>query len=838
MRPLELKLRGFKSYFGEGAEFDFRDRRLVGIVGPIGSGKSTILDAIAYALYGRTPTVAANTKSLIHQRASDATVSLRFTVEGQIWEAVRMLRRKGTGQHALYRYAHDGDEEPVEKVLLEGDVNARVAELLGLEFDAFGRSVLLAQGRFAEFLQARPSERDKVLKGVFGHDRIDAMRLAARERAGSAALDIEKLTLRVERLERLRDEIGELRVQLADAEDRVQLMKKIEPDLRKLDDGFAAATKQVGEAEARLADLAELEARFPASVEAARVVGDAVEAGTVRAARAEALEQARARLAAAEQRVAELRDQGEPELLERGAALIAKLEPLQGAVAEAAGRRRRLTARLDKQREEADKAAARVEASTAAAASAEEADAEARRSLRAAAEALHEAQHADMAAALREGLEVGEPCPVCTRTVEAIPPATGGSDLDTAAEAHAAAAKAADEAQEARSRAAEQAAVAVKAREAAATALAGLEDESVAAAKEVARAEQAVAEVEAELERLLGKGDPEELLAARRDVFERASAGATEARETVDRTRTAHDQSIRDQQSAEKALSALRVAIADLTARIGVPVDDSDDSPQGVGARLDALRRAWEEAKKAAAADRQAADRQRKDITVERRELLSAAGVGGDDFSSSLGEFTTRAALLKDEIARREQELKEGGGLASQLESAAAAKATFDRVAADLTDARFVRFLLDEERTRLGALGSEHFLRLSSGRYLFSDDGRFDIVDQTSADAVRKAESLSGGETFLASLALALALAEMVARTGGRLDAFFLDEGFGSLDPEHLDLAMEGIEALVAGDGERLVVVVSHVPEMRYRIDDLIELDRDPATGDTRVVRG
>ena len=74
-----------------------------------------------------------------------------------------------------------------------------------------------------------------------------------------------------------------------------------------------------------------------------------------------------------------------------------------------------------------------------------------------------------------------------------------------------------------------------------------------------------------------------------------------------------------------------------------------------------------------------------------------------------------------------------------------------------------------------------------------------------------------------------------MTRTGGRLDAFFLDEGFGSLDPEHLDLAMEGIEALVGGN--RLVAVVSHVPQLRERVEDLIELSNDPVTGDTVVVR-
>jgi exonuclease SbcC len=112
------------------------------------------------------------------------------------------------------------------------------------------------------------------------------------------------------------------------------------------------------------------------------------------------------------------------------------------------------------------------------------------------------------------------------------------------------------------------------------------------------------------------------------------------------------------------------------------------------------------------------------------------------------------------------------------------------------------------------------------------------MIDLAAADMPRAPSSLSGGETFLASLALALALAEMVAREGGRLDAFFLDEGFGSLDAEHLDLAMDGVERLVASGGDRLVVVVSHVGELRSRFDDLIVLDRDPVTGATRVVSG
>ena len=84
----------------------------------------------------------------------------------------------------------------------------------------------------------------------------------------------------------------------------------------------------------------------------------------------------------------------------------------------------------------------------------------------------------------------------------------------------------------------------------------------------------------------------------------------------------------------------------------------------------------------------------------------------------------------------------------------------------------------------------------------------------------------------------ALAGAEKVSASGGRLDAFFLDEGFGSLDPEHLDLALQGIERLVTESSNRLVTVVSHVPEMRERLEDLIVLDKDPLTGQSVVRQG
>src|SRR5512146_3256574 len=104
MRPRELTLEGFRSY-RDRTTFDFRDRRLVGIVGPIGAGKSSILDAIAFALYGKTPAVESATRSLIHQLCDAAHVELVFQVDGQTWRVQRGLRRKGQSGHKLERLA-------------------------------------------------------------------------------------------------------------------------------------------------------------------------------------------------------------------------------------------------------------------------------------------------------------------------------------------------------------------------------------------------------------------------------------------------------------------------------------------------------------------------------------------------------------------------------------------------------------------------------------------------------------------------------------------------------------------------------------------------------------
>jgi exonuclease SbcC len=115
--------------------------------------------------------------------------------------------------------------------------------------------------------------------------------------------------------------------------------------------------------------------------------------------------------------------------------------------------------------------------------------------------------------------------------------------------------------------------------------------------------------------------------------------------------------------------------------------------------------------------------------------------------------------------------------------------------------------------------GRRYSLVLDDGRqHRNVETGLVVVVLDAHTGEARQAASLSGGETFLASLALALGLAEVVsAQAGGvTLDTLFVDEGFGSLDAETLDIALAALEDLRSGG--RTIGLISHVESMRERI--------------------
>jgi exonuclease SbcC len=153
-----------------------------------------------------------------------------------------------------------------------------------------------------------------------------------------------------------------------------------------------------------------------------------------------------------------------------------------------------------------------------------------------------------------------------------------------------------------------------------------------------------------------------------------------------------------------------------------------------------------------------------------------------------------------------------------------------DQLGKHLSTRGFEQWLMADVMHDLAERASRRLIELSSGAYTLVTDGTdFKIRDHRNADELRNARTLSGGETFVASLALALALADSITdlaaeATTPPIESLFLDEGFGMLDAETLDVVAAAIEDL--GASGRLIGIVTHVRELADRVPFQIRVSR------------
>ncbi|MEZ5375339.1 MAG: SMC family ATPase [Acidimicrobiales bacterium] len=171
MRPVRLDFKGLRSYRAA-TTIDFSDLDLFAIIGDTGAGKSTVIEALSLALYGRkTWTGGSNLEELIADGENTMAIELTFVAEGNEWVVTRSRHRNSSAPVNKLECRVLG-----EKVDGNRAVNERIEELLGLDHSQFVRAVVLPQGRFDELLQATRTDRNKILRSIFGLDDLRRVR--------------------------------------------------------------------------------------------------------------------------------------------------------------------------------------------------------------------------------------------------------------------------------------------------------------------------------------------------------------------------------------------------------------------------------------------------------------------------------------------------------------------------------------------------------------------------------------------------------------------------------------------------------------------------------------
>lgn len=780
MRPVRITAEGFVSH-RKAAVLDVDGADFFSLSGPTGSGKSSLVDAMIFALYGRIPRLGAReVEPVITSGADRARVSFEFEVDGTSYTAVRVAQRKTGGGASVTEARLESGELNVASGA--DQVTRSIEELIGLRFEDFNRTVVLPQGEFAFFLTAPGAKKQALLRAVLGLDVYQEVGRLAKERAVAADAVAERVRIDLEALE-VPDESARVA-----ASERVEALETLSSDVTSLEAALAASSEAVVAAAAAKDQLAR---------SVALLKGLAPPDGLDERSRM-TLE---AREEFAEADAANTKAEGELEGLKARLTALPTTDEV-ALLRKARARHEVLSARLESEDlSDAERLVGETEAATAAAAS----------RLEEAESALASARMAHAAHAVRSGLVVGERCPVCDVPVSAVPEADEVIDLRSLESAVDAARK-----QTASAREAEGSARAAHARIDAEWAQLSDERERLATdladSPDDARLEAMTVEIE-ELRRAV-----------------EISAGLLEAATLrLERARRSLEDLTDSEQSMRRELTAAQLSVAQL----GPPVPESDDVivqwKELVSWRQAKLEELDSASVDASASLEVALAKESADRRVIVEALDSASIEAAAPYLAAVESEVTKArhavAAHREALGRQEKLIAD---LKATEERAGVAKA----LARHMGAAGFERWLMAGALTGL-VDGANHLIRahgMLDERYtLRSDDkGTFSVVDHHEAGEVRSVATLSGGETFVLSLALALSLAEAVSAAGGvRLETIILDEGFGSLSDEPLDTVASVLDEL-AGRG-LTVGVITHVKELAALAPVRFEVSKGPS---------
>ena len=933
MRPLRLTLSAFGPYAAE-TTLDLEKLGKGGlylITGDTGAGKTTLFDAITYALYDHSSSGIREGSMLRCKYADDKTptfVELEFEVHGVRYTVRRnpeYQRPKARGEGMTTEKAdatltYPDDRPPVTKAK---DVTAAVQEIIGLDYNQFSQIVLIAQGQFTKLLNASTEERSRIFRKLFRTQRY--AQLQERLQAEASALNQQR-TAQNAKLDSL---LGGLQFspEDPDAEALRALCAQTVPEtalslLDALTARQAAALEEVGTAlqatEAQLdtvqqqlgaaaqaqrlaqqlaARQAELAAAKPAldaaRAEAGRHAGDAAQLDALTA----QVTQAQSALAAYDALDTLCRQQTEARDAARLAAAQAhkrrtQLDSLNAALAAAEtelaaladadtrllalqNRSAQLTQRgealakleqrlADCQRQA--KAAHKAQENYRAAAAAQD-EARARR------DALERAFLDAQAGLLAESLVEGAPCPVCGSThhpARALLPHTAPTQAQVEA-ARQAAAEADRQAQNASAAAQSALATANEAK----TSL--RRDAETLLPERFTTPEGTVPLTFALMTNVLAEENTA-LQAAQTDCkaqcqqaeadcrrkaqLEADRQGKTRQRPALEQSASEADRSAAAQNASADALEG---QIAERRAALPYPrradaqaaLDKLEADRSTLRTGMDTAQRKLKQAEQTVAAAEAAVEALTAQQTAAQKELPARSA---EELTAQQTELTAARETLRSREKQLSAQLLPNRKTAAQYRAAAEARQTLESrwqwvsalaatAGGTLTSKQKIRleaYIQMNYLDRILRYANTRLMQMTAGQYELERIGAENQRSQSGLDlgvidhyngTRRSVKTLSGGESFKASLALALGLSDEVQSSAGgiRLDTLFLDEGFGSLDEESLELAIRVLSGLTEGD--RLVGIISHVGALKDRIDRQVVVHKARTGGSTVELR-
>ena len=933
MRPLRLTLSAFGPYAAE-TTLDLEKLGKGGlylITGDTGAGKTTLFDAITYALYDHSSSGIREGSMLRCKYADDKTptfVELEFEVHGVRYMVRRnpeYQRPKARGEGMTTEKAdatltYPDDRPPVTKAK---DVTAAVQEIIGLDYNQFSQIVLIAQGQFTKLLNASTEERSRIFRKLFRTQRY--AQLQERLQAEAAALNQQRTTqnAKLDSLlgglqfspedpdaEALRalcaQTVPETALTLLDAltarqaaalEEAGTALQTTEAQLDKVQQQLGAAAQAQRLAQQLAARQAELAAARPAldaaRAEADRHAGDAAQLDALTA----QVTQAQSALAAYDALDALCRQQTEARDAARLAAAQAhkrrtQLDSLNAALAAAEtelsaladadtrllalqtrsaqlAQRGEALAKLEQRLAECQRQAKRAHKAQESYRVAAAAQDEARTRQNTLERAFLDAQ----AGLLAESLTEGAPCPVCGSThhpARALLPHTAPTQAQveaarqTAAEADRQAQNASAAAQSALA-AANEAKISLR-RDAETllperfTAPEGTVPLTFALMTNVLAEETAALQTtQADCATQCRQAEAD---CRRKAQLEADRQNKTRQRPALEQAAAEADRSAAAQNASADALEG---QIAERRAALPYPrradaqaaLDKLEADRSALRTGMDTAQRRLKQAEQTVAAAEAAVEALRTQQTAAQKELPARSA---EELTAQQTALTAARETLRSREKQLSAQLLPNRKTAAQYRAAAEARQTLESrwqwvsalaatAGGTLTSKQKIKleaYIQMNYLDRILRYANTRLMQMTAGQYELERIGAENQRSQSGLDlgvidhyngTRRSVKTLSGGESFKASLALALGLSDEVQSSAGgiRLDTLFLDEGFGSLDEESLELAIRVLSGLTEGD--RLVGIISHVGALKDRIDRQVVVHKARTGGSTVELR-